>query len=35
MAAIEPTTNIGKLRLRLGDWLDCPILSQITSMTTH
>ena len=22
MAAIDPTTNIGKLRLRLADWRD-------------
>lgn len=29
MAVIDPTTAVGKIRLRIGDWSDLPILPDV------
>lgn len=29
MAVIDPTTSLGKIRLRIGDWQDIPILPDV------
>lgn len=34
MTIIDPTTNLGKVRLRIGDWSDLPILPDVVITQT-